>query len=549
MSCLLLLTDMCAHAQCLSWLCSCAGPICLSACRSKLGAAEQQLQAQQAQLHQQQAQLEQLRQQLQAAQSVSPSSTAQRLQALLVQKDKDIQRLQQELQRQQRMADELQQQNSLSAPAIAAAGPASVVIDMPMTEPQPQQQRGEPDRLVASPEQLQRLLKVQSSRDTRKPEDGRGSTESHPRALQPRSVSGSAVKLSYSQQQAWPPAAAAAPGSQGSSVQQPAQQQQEGRPASKSLLTPAHLERSLHHSASSAAGSFASHSGLGNSSKQLSLAASRAQALPLEGPQQHHLEAVGMLKHPQQQEGQGNNSAGPAAAAGRSVSAGRAALAAAAAAGAHSANHSRRLRDQSQAVAATLLAESSGSDLEADSRNVDTSRRGLLTASELLAVASGGYDAERLRRSLSGTDPAVRASRIASIAAGPAHAATGAEAPGQSLAHVSRVEAVMRASSTNNGAEPTSKPQSRVESLVQRSASSRGPPQQNREPLPSANANPSAPGQLGTGSRLGSFQAAGRSSEAQGVRAFGSGSSLGGSRKQQQAVLHRAAQLLDEDSD
>lgn len=507
--------------------------------RSKLGAAEQQLQAQQAQLHQQQAQLEQLRQQLQAAQTVSPSSTAQRLQALLVQKDKDIQRLQQELQRQQRLTDELQQKNTLPAAASAAAAPASVIIDMPMTEPQ--QQRAEPERLVASPEQLQRLLRVQSSRDARKPEDsGRGSTDLHPRALQPRGVSGSAVKLSYSEQQAWPPAVADATGSQSSSSMQQPAQQQEGRPGSKSLLTPAHLERSLHHSASSADGSFASRSRFGNSSKQLSLAASRAQALPLEGPQQHHLEALGMLKHQQQQEGQGTSSGGPAAA-------GRATLAAAAA-GAHSVNHSRRLRGQSQAVAATLLAESSGSDLEAEGRNADAGRRGLLTASELLAVASGGYDAERLRRSLSGTDPAARASRIASIAAGSTPTVTDAEAPRQSLSHVTRVEAVMRASGSNSRADTTSKPQSRVKSLVQRSSSTRGPPQQNGELQPPASANPSAAGQLGAGSRLGSFQAAGRSSEAPGVRTFRS-SSLGGSRKQQEAVLHRAAQLLDEDSD
>jgi hypothetical protein len=443
------------------------------------------------------------------------------------------------------LTDELQQQTTLPASLSAAAAPASVIIDMPFTEPQ--QQRADPERLVASPEQLQRLLRVQSSRNATKPEvSNRGSLELQSRALQPRSLSGSAVKLSYSEQQAWPPAAAAASGSRSGSIQQ-AVQQQEGRPASKSLLTPAHLERSLHHSASSADGSFASRSRFGNSNKQLSLAAARAQALPLDGPQQHHLEALGMLKHQQLQEGQGTSSGVPAA-AGRSMSAGRTALATAAAAGAPSVNHSRRLRDQSQVVAATLLAESSGSDLEAEGRGADTTRRGLLTASELLAVASGGYDAERLRRSLSGTDPAARASRIALIAAGSTPAATDAEAPRQSLAHVTRVEAVMRASSSNSCADTNSKPQSRGESLVQRSSSTRGPPQQNGELQPSAGANPGAAGQLGAGSRLGSFQAAGRSSEAQGVRTFSS-SSLGGSRKQQEAVLNRAAQLLDEDSD
>jgi hypothetical protein len=228
------------------------------------------------------------------------------------------------------------------------------------------------------------------------------------------------------------------------------------------------------------------------------------------------------------------------------------------------------MEDQSQMVAAALLAESSESDVEPDNicppqppppsaaaaaavaagksavsgtaaaggggtrvgrsvsgGGVESSQSRFMTSSQLLEAASGGYDADRLRRSLSssGTDPAARASRVAAIAASGFAPAGGGERAGKRMSsHAAHVEAVMRISnsSSNSGrVQPSeqSVPVSRGVSMAQRSVIFKEGG--------------------GQGGQLGGV----------GVRVLGSGGSLSGSQKQQEAVLQKAAQLLAEDSD
>jgi len=537
----------------------------VSADRSKLQAAEQQL-------LEQQAELERLRQQLQVQQAASPSSTTQKLQALLMQKDRDIQRLQQLLQEQQQQQVALQeqlQQRQIQLQQLqqqqqqlqgAAAAPATAAgRSIPAVQQQQQQQDSQQELPVASPEQLQRLLRVQSSSSGRSNAAlANSSSTVRAPASYSRSMSGAAARLSFSEQDVWPRGDT----SHQAAAAQPTQQQevQAGPTANRSLLTPAHLQRSLHHSSSSTRSSFASRTGSDSgSSKQLSIAASRAQALPLEGPSQQHLEALGLKTLWQQ----------PADQSSRDGAAVRGLTSTRGSAAAVPVRNSRR-EGQSQLVAAALLAESSESDVERhDTRRAAQHSTGgaagreasrsssLLTESatqrpsQLMSVVAGGYDAEQLRRSLSGTAGSRPDHRVTSA---PGSAAAGASAgPGASLTRASSVSSSVRPVLKGSvHSEPSSLQPSRAASMAQRAVSFKAERRDGPALLTVQEAAARASGGGGGGGGAAAAQAGVQGAEGEGTtqgRQLRASGSLTGSRRQQEAVLQKAAALLADDSD
>jgi hypothetical protein len=322
------------------------------------------------------AELEAVRQQLQQLLQqqegpTSPSATAQQLQALLSQKDRDTQRLQQQLHEQQQecaaLAAQLEDHRQLIRQLQESAAAAAVAATVPAASQHVEQQQQQD----AGPK-LQQLLKAHSARAA--------------------SSDGSRLPSSYGRSL---------------SVSQALPAQQHQQPA---LLNAAHLERSLH----GPGGGSSSKSLGGHGDRPLSLAASRAQSIPVElgGVVEAAVSTSSESRRSSQQQHPSERALSRAA----------------------SANRQNVTLLQ---AAAMLAADSSDEEPEAAAEGRRegwvSSRAGSgisSSAGGVKPLPAGGYDAEKLRRSLSSGGAAAAAVAQESATRSQSAAFTGISAAG-----------------------------------------------------------------------------------------------------------------------
>lgn len=519
--------------------------------------------------------MERLTQQLQHEKAVLPSSTVQRLQALLCQKDKDIQRLQALLKEQQQqqidLHKQLKQQQAQHLrlqpqPLAVAPGPdpfSNLACDAVDGGTPLRQQRQ--TAALASPQQVQRLLKVQSLAGDRS--SPRGSSGVQSASVRHRSAPGSNVTLSFTELDVWPPSRA-----EHVPHQQPQQALQQDVDAHSGTVRATGLERSVSRNNGSSIS--APVSSAGSTSMRLSVAATRALSMPLDDPPLHHLHGEPTKQQQNHQLQQSEHAAGEPASAARLAGSSKASERLQRDTSLRASRNSR-LQGQSELLAAALLAESSHDSDTVAVEPLSVSLPGSLMSTEkpassavsrtvsgsgqgdtvLQATTSGGYDPDRLRRSLSGAAASFRPSR--------AHSKTGSTAGGggssmirtsdaeeptgtlmRSSSHAASIKSAMRRSSQQS--EGSLRPPLQVMSAVQRNVSF-------GQSAGAEEARQAAHDRVGVAgkTRAALEPATRRHSSSSGTEAVTRAlhGSLTGSRRQQEAVLQKAAQLLAEDSD